>query len=200
MPVLGITGGIASGKSTVARALLRQVPALLFDADACAHQLLEADLPLRSALFGLFGLHGFSGDAADLRAVLREAVFSDPSKRKALESLIHPRIRESWVKQAESYRGSSQWLFVEIPLLYETSAEPHFDRVLVVACSEATQIGRLGGIRGIKREMAQKIIATQLDLGLKMEKADHVIWSECPNRELEAQVSLLVGWLKERYG
>ena len=200
MPVLGITGGIASGKSTVARALLRQVPALLFDADACAHQLLESDLPLRLALFGLFGLHGFSGDAADLRALLREAVFSDPPKRKALESLIHPRIRASWVEQAESYRGSSQWLFVEIPLLYETSAESHFDRVLVVACSEATQIARLGDIRGIKREMAQKIIATQLDLGLKMEKADHVIWSECPNRELEAQVSLLVGWLKERYG
>lgn len=200
MPVLGITGGIASGKSTVARALLRQVPALLFDADACAHQLLETDLPLRCSLFELFGLRGFSGSAADLRAALREAVFSDPTKRKALESLIHPRVRASWVKQAESYRGSSQWLFVEMPLLYETSAESHFDKVLVVACSEATQIGRLVDIRGIKREMSQKIIATQLDIGLKMEKADHVIWSECPNRELEAQVSLLVGWLKERYG
>ncbi len=200
MPVLGITGGIASGKTTVTRALLRRVPACLFDADACAHELLERDLPLRSALLQVFGLPGFSGSAADLRAVLREAIFSDSNKRKALESLMHPRIRDSWVKQAESYRGSQHWLFVEIPLLYETSAESYFDRVLVVACPEASQIERLRDARGIKRHMAQKIIATQLDLGLKMEKADHVIWSECPIRELEAQVCLLVGWLKERYG
>jgi dephospho-CoA kinase len=89
---------------------------------------------------------------------------------------------------------------VEIPLLYETRAESYFDRILVVACTEAAQIGRLENTRGIKRPLAQKIIATQLDLGLKMKKADHVIWSECPNRELEAQVELLVGWLNERYG
>jgi dephospho-CoA kinase len=200
MPVLGITGGIASGKSTVTRALLRQVPACLFDADACVHELLENDQSLRSALGEIFRLEGVPGGGAHLRAALRDQVFSDPAKRHALEALIHPRIRASWTKLAESHRGSQNWLFVEIPLLYETAAESYFDRILVVACTEAAQIGRLENTRGIKRQLAQKIIATQLDLGLKMEKADHVIWTECPNRELEAQVSLLVGWLKERYG
>jgi dephospho-CoA kinase len=200
MPVLGITGGIASGKSTVTRALLRQVPACLFDSDACVHELLENDHSLRSALGKIFQIDGVPGGGADLRAALREQAFFDPSKRTALEALIHPRIRAAWTKLADSHRASQNWLFVEIPLLYETRAESYFDRILVVACTEAAQIGRLENTRGIKRPLAQKIIATQLDLGLKMEKADHVIWSECPNRELEAQVSLLVGWLKERYG
>ena len=200
MPVVGITGGIASGKSTFSRELLRRLPADFFDADACARELLATDGEIRSRVAQALNIELVSGDQGLFRAEIRDLVFSDPRKREALEAILHPEIGGRWMRDAGKRKGGAEWLYVDIPLLFETGAESYFDEIVVVGCTKSTQVERLQENRGLSGEIAQKIIATQLDLGLKINKADHLIWNESNLRTLEGQTALLVGWLKERYG
>ncbi len=200
MPVVGITGGIASGKSTFSRELLRRLPADFFDADACARELLEKDETIRARVAQALRVELVSGDQRRFREEIRDLVFSDPGKREALEGILHPEIGRKWREDAARRKGSAEWLYVDIPLLFETGAELYFDEIVVVGCTKSTQVKRLQENRGLSGEIAQKIIATQLDLGLKINKADHLIWNESNLRTLEGQTALFVGWLKERYG
>jgi dephospho-CoA kinase len=199
MPVLGITGGIATGKSTFARALLQYLPAELFDADLCARELLESDATVRQAVREAFGEDILDAHGDFDRARLRARVFANESERRQLEAILHPAIRRHWTAQAESSTRAGRWLCVDIPLLFETKAESHFDRVIVVACSPGTQRRRLREARGLDDAIAEKIIGAQLDLRVKMEKADHVIWNDSTTASLEGQAALLAGWLRKRH-
>ena len=200
MPVLGITGGIATGKTTLTRALLRRLPAELFDADRCAHELLENDSAVRAAVSGTFGPEIYDAHGKPDRARLRELVFSEELHRKRLEEILHPAIRARWSTLAEQTAKTGGWLCVDIPLLYETGAESRFDRVIVVACAPETQRRRLRENRGLDDETAARIIATQLDLWAKIKKADHVIWNDSTDACLDGQAALLAGWLRQIYG
>lgn len=203
MPVLGITGGVATGKSSLTRCLRKSLSANVFDADVIARELLESDADVKQAVLEVFGSEvidpGAVGEVVH-RGRLRELVFRNPEKRRKLEGILHPPIRIRWVNMAESFRNNPDWLLVDIPLLFETSAESEFDIVAVVACSEVTQRSRIVSERRLSVEMADQIIAAQQSLASKMARAGHVIWSDSPLAQLEQQAQIFAGYLRERYG
>src|SRR5262249_28509111 len=138
MPAIGITGGISTGKSTFCECLRAILPeARFFNADRAAHEL-ENQPDIRQELRREFGGEIFSeGDLN--RAALGAIVFADAAKKRALEKILHPRIRRQWRNEAETHRRSPDFFFADIPLLYETDGQTLCDRVVVVACSPGIQ-------------------------------------------------------------
>ncbi len=200
MPVLGVTGGIATGKSSFTSLLLRRFPAELFDADHCARELLTNDASIRTAVIDAFGAGICDASGSPDRQKLRALVFDDPTKRRELELILHPVIRDRWTERAGQKASDGGWLLVDIPLLFETRAEARFDRIIVVACTPATQRQRLAEARDLSPELAEKIIAAQLDLGTKINQAHHVIWNDSTLPCLERQAGLLANWLRRTAG
>lgn len=200
MPVLGITGGIATGKSTFVRALARYFPAEYFDADAFSRELLISDPDVRTEVAHAFGEEVYPSGGEPDRQLLREVIFADPEKRRALEAILHPRIRERWTSRAALHAGTDSWFCADIPLLFETNAEPWFSRVAVVACSPPTQRRRLEFSRGISAGMSDKIITAQLDLAVKVRQAHHLIWNDSTPLCLDRQAVLLAELLRDSFG
>jgi dephospho-CoA kinase len=199
VPALGITGGIATGKSTFSAAFCRHLSAELFDADQCSRDLLAHDPTVREAVRSAFGPRAFDAAGDPDRVWLRESVFADPVKRRELEQIVHPAVRAAWAARAAGTADSGQWLCVDIPLLYETGAEVHFSAVIVVACAPATQRARLLQNRQLPATIADQIIAAQMDLASKIAKADHLIWNDSSNSCLDRQARLLAGAVRQRY-
>ena len=200
MPVFGITGGIATGKSSFVRALLKHAPADHFDADRCVHQLLADDPAVLAALRDAFGSAIFGPDKSLDRSALRDLAFHDDSARLRLEAILHPLVRDQWIAQADGARRFDARFYADIPLLYETGGEAHVDRVIVVACSPATQRERLRVQRGLANELIERMIAAQLDLATKIARADHVVWNDSTPAALDDQARLFAAWLCQRYG
>src|SRR4051812_5394146 len=143
MPAIGITGGISTGKSSFIQCLREVAPgARFFDADAEARKLADQDREVRGLIEKEFGAAVYS--SGDLnRAAIRTIVFADAEKKRALEQILHPRIRRQWSLEAEGHRNSTELFFADIPLLYETGGETLCDHVVVVACSPSVQLERL---------------------------------------------------------
>jgi len=200
VPAVGITGGVATGKSSFVRALLTHLAVELFDADRCVHELLAGDPRLLAEIEAAFGTRALQPSGSLDRAALREIVFRDPSARSRLEALIHPRVRARWQPLAASARSSGALHLFDIPLLYETGIEREFDRVLVVACSPQTQRVRLRDNRSLAPGVIEGMIAAQSDLQAKVARADHVIWNDGSPAALEAQAALFAAYLRESYG
>jgi dephospho-CoA kinase len=198
--VIGITGGIATGKSSFVRAQRRQQPRENFYAVRSAKELLDSDLEVQEAVVAKFGSEFLDPEGKPSRTKLRQVVFAHPELRRVLESILHPIIRRNWTKQAEKHRVAESFFFVDIPLLFETGAEPYFDRIVVVACSAATQQRRLRQLRGLDPTLANQIVGAQHDLGTKIKKADHLVWNDSTVQCLDGQSRLLGGWLRQRYG
>lgn len=194
MPVLGITGGIATGKTLFTSSLVSHFPELrLFNSDLCARELTTSDPVILSAIRDHFGSAVFDSSGVLQRPALRAIVFADPAKRKALEAILHPAIRRSWLGLARTVREQpgSHWLAVDIPLLFETSAETHFDKVIVVACSTPTQRKRLIENRHLTPGLADSMIASQLPLADKVSRADFTVWNDGLPEALQSQVRIL---------
>ena len=198
MPAIGITGGISTGKSTFVECLREVLPdAVFFDADEAAHVLLNrpdiADQVRRE-----FGAEVFSA-AGDLnRRKLRAIVFTDPSKKRALERILHPRIRRIWRTQAKEHRDSPRFFFADIPLLYETDGENLCDLVVVVACSQKVQLGRLRKRMSVTNAEAKQMINSQMPLEDKIRRAEHVVWNNGDQTSLMEQARFLVAlWQKQ---
>jgi dephospho-CoA kinase len=200
MPSIGITGGVATGKSTVARLLFERVrsavPVELFSSDFEARRLTDHDLVVQQEIKCAFGSQIFDSEGKLARDRLRDLVFKDGEARKVLESILHPRIREAWIGRTEG----EGLLLVEIPLLYETGAESYFDRIIVTACSRASQVERIVVERRLIKELAEQIIQAQLDLEEKIRRADWVVWTDCPREITVHQVNLISQQVIERYG
>lgn len=200
MPVLGVTGGIATGKSSFAGLLLRCFSAEFFDADRCAHDLLANDDATIRSVVETFGADVCDASGKPDRARLRSLVFHDESRRRQLEQILHPLIRQRWTDRAGEVAREGDWFVVDIPLLFETQTEAYFDRIVVVACSPATQRRRLTEQRTLSAALAERIITSQLDLATKINKAHHVIWNDSTLPCLERQARLLAGWLSPAFG
>jgi len=200
VPILGITGGVATGKTSFSSELRIRLAAELFDTDSYARALLAGDPEVRDEISRHFGEAIFAADGNVDRAKLRETVFRDESQRVALQQILHPRIRGRWVSLAQRARAAHRWLVVDIPLLFETKAEEYFDRVVVVACSAEVQRRRLLEVRGLGEETARGIIAAQLDLMCKMERSHHAIWNDSALPWLREQAILLGDYLLLEYG
>ncbi len=189
MPVIGITGGIATGKTAACRLLLERLPAAgFFNADIAARDLTERDPEVKKEITNTFGPEIYASGHLN-REALRTIVFADPGKRRALEQILHPRIRRQWA--AESRRVSNELFLADIPLLYETGGESLCDRVVVVACAPRVQLQRLMARSSLSQSAAEEMISAQMPLTEKMKRAHHVIWNNGPEMALAAQVEIL---------
>jgi dephospho-CoA kinase len=198
MPAIGITGGISTGKSTFCDCLREIVPAAkFFDADLAARSLPE--LPeVKQEILGQFGGGVFSPDGDLNRTKLRAIVFRQAAKRRALEQILHPRIRRQWMAEAKKHRNSPDFFFADIPLLYETGGETLCERVVVVACSRNVQLDRLAKRKSLKRSEAEQMINSQMPLEEKIKRADHVVWNNGDRVTLMEQAKELVALWQEQ--
>ena len=200
MPAIGITGGISTGKSTFVECLRELLPgATFFDADHAAHELLNRP-EIQKQIRREFGGQVFS-TAGDLnRTKLRAIVFADATKKRALERILHPRIRREWRTEAKEHRNSPTFFFADIPLLYETGGENLCDRVIVVACSQKVQMARLRKRMSIKSADARQMINSQMPLEEKIRRADHVVWNNGDRAALMQQARFLVAsWQGQKW-
>jgi len=200
MPAIGITGGISTGKSTFSDCLGGILPgARFFNADEAAHaltKLAEVKQKIRAA----FGAGVFSRDGDLNREKLRAIVFGDATKKRALEQILHPRIRRQWTAEAKRYRNSPDFFFADIPLLYETGGETLCDRVVVVACSEKVQLARLAEQKSLKETESEQMIRSQMPLEEKITRADHVVWNDGSRAALMEQARFLAAlWQQESW-
>ncbi len=189
--VIGITGGIATGKSTFRDALQVRTGAKVFDADRAARSLVNYDPEVRALLREKFGAGIFSASGELNRAALRAIVFAEPEKKRALEQILHPRIRLQWAAEANQSRLTGELFLADIPLLYETHGETLCDTVVVVACAAPLQQERLLQRGRLTRAEAIAMIDSQMPLAEKIARADHLVWNDGPVAVLEAQADLL---------
>ncbi len=200
MPAIGITGGVATGKSSVAQELAAnlapRIPVLMFSADFEARRLTDSDFAVQEEIRSAFGGQVFHPDGALARDRLRELVFQDASARKRLEEILHPRIRQAWIAHLREER----LLLAEIPLLYETAADQNFDLIIVTACSLNSQKYRLVTGRGLPMTLAEQVIGSQLSLDDKIRRADRLVWTDCPTHITKLQLNYLAQELIDRYG
>ena len=201
MAVIGITGGISTGKSTLCGCLREIVPsAKFFDADHAARQLVDLDPEVETEIRREFGNAIFSADQGLNREKLRHIVFGSAAKRRALEQILHPRIRRQWSTEAETHRNSPDFFFADIPLLYETGGERLCDRVVVVACSYRTQLRWLVERMSLERSATEQMINSQMPLKEKIRRADHVVWNNDARTALADQARCLVAlWQKQSW-
>jgi dephospho-CoA kinase len=177
MKVCGLTGGVGMGKSTAAE-FLRARGAQIVDTDELAQQLVQPGQPALAEIQAEFGKSIVASDGRLRRDELARIVFADAVARKKLETILHPRIRERWLAQVEIWRRENRALaVVVIPLLFETRAESHFDKIICVACSTPTQHQRLLS-RGWTPEQIQQRLAAQWPVEQKISRADFVVWTD----------------------
>ena len=177
MKLLGLTGGVGMGKSTAAGFLL-QLGARVVDTDEIAHQLVQPGQPALAEISAAFGKKILNPDGGLNRAELARLVFADDTARKKLEMILHPRIRERWSAQVETWRQEKCALAVVIiPLLFETQAENGFDKIICIACSPASQQERLR-VRDWTAEQIRQRIAAQMPVEQKIARAHFVVWTE----------------------
>ncbi len=177
MKVCGLSGGLGMGKSTAAR-LLHDRGAQIVDTDELARRLVQPGRPALAEIQAVFGKSVMSPDGGLRRDELAKIVFADPAARQKLEAILHPPIREQWLAQIEIWREENRPLaVVVIPLLFETRAESHFDKIVCVACSAAAQRERLLA-RGWTPEQIAQRNAAQMPVEQKIPRSDFVLWTE----------------------
>lgn len=174
--LVGLTGGIATGKSTVS-AMLQRLGAVVIDADQLAREVVEPGEPALAEIVGEFGREVLRADGTLDRKRLGAIVFGDAAQRARLEAITHPRIRERFAQRlagllAREFRGL---VFFDAPVLVESGGYTTMDRLVVVTADEPTQIARLVARDGIDREEARRRIASQMPLAEKAKLAHHVI-------------------------
>jgi dephospho-CoA kinase len=177
MKVCGLTGGVGMGKSTAAE-FLRARGAQMVDTDEFARQLVQPGQPALAEIQAEFGKKVIAPDGRLRRDELARIVFADAAARQKLEAILHPRIRERWLAQVEIWRKENRALaVVVIPLLFETRAESHFNKIICVACSAPTQRQRLLS-RGWTPEQIEQRLAAQWPVEQKISRADFVVWTD----------------------
>jgi dephospho-CoA kinase len=195
MRVFALTGGIGSGKSTVAR-ILADEGVVVVDADELARR---AVLPGRPAFLEIQERWPavVSVDGSLDRPALGRIVFSDEQARLELNAIVHPRVREL-AEEAfarEQARGTS-WVAFEIPLLFETGQEARFRPVIVVSCSAELQVARIMARDGLSREAAEARLAAQMPLSEKVRQADIVIENDGTTEQLQARTLAALSQVK----
>lgn len=187
-PVIGLTGGIASGKSTVARLLLERGVAIV-DADQLARDVVAVGTEGLEEVVRAFGDGVLSEDGALDRAKLGAIVFSDPAKRAALEAITHPRIAAAGLAAIASHRdGPAPYVVYEAALLVETGRHTTFPGLIVVAVSPAAQFERLVERDGFTEAEARARIASQMPMEAKVAVGTWVIHNDGDRHDLEREV------------
>ncbi len=175
MKVVGLTGGIAAGKSTVA-AMFRDLGAVIVDADQVARDVVQPGMPALSEIVERFGKGVLLPDGTLDRERLRKLVFDDERARRDLEAITHPRIIQRIAERIrEELDKGKPIAIVEAALLFETRESFLLDAVVVVTCDEETQIRRVVERSGLSREEAANIIRAQMPTKEKIRRADYLV-------------------------
>jgi dephospho-CoA kinase len=187
--LVGLTGGIATGKSTVT-ALLAGPSVRVVDADALAREVVEPGTPAHAQIVAEFGEEVLQPDGRLDRARLGEIVFPDAARRKRLEAITHPAIRRRFEQiMAELERAGFDGLLIwDAALLVESGGTKNMDRVVIVTIDPATQLRRLMQRDGGTEEAARTRIASQMPLAVKARYGDHVIDNSGTREQTEARV------------
>ncbi len=174
MRVLGLTGGMGSGKSTVSR-MFAELGADIVDADQLAREVVEPGKPALDEIVKEFGREVLSPDGRLDRARMADLIFHDATARERLNAITHPRIRERMWEEVAARSVRPGVLILDIPLLYENGPRGLVEAVIVVWVDRETQLRRLMERVALNREEALRRIETQLSLDGKRDRADHVI-------------------------
>lgn len=185
---IGLTGGIASGKSTAAK-FFGALGVPILDSDQVAREVVEPGQPPLERLVERFGRGILTPDGHLDRPALRQIVFSDPKARTDLENLTHPAIGAAL--EARSAEAGGPYQILVIPLLVEKSLGGHVDRVLVVDCDVELQIRRLHARDGSSRDQAQAILDAQVSRAARLKAADDVITNDADMSAVQSQVAAL---------
>jgi dephospho-CoA kinase len=186
---VGLTGGIGSGKTTVAELFASQGAGIV-DTDEISRRLTAPAQPAATEIARKFGPQFIAADGSLDRAQMRHLVFADPSARKDLEAILHPLIRQESTRQIHA--SAAPYVVVVVPLLIETgSYRDMIDRILVVDCEPETQIRRVMERSGLSRNEVLAIIASQVPRQQRLREADDVIHNDGGLEALRAQVSPL---------
>ncbi len=185
---VGLTGGIASGKSTVA-SLFSALGVPIIDLDLIAREVVAPGTPGLAAVIAAFGPDVLLPDSTLDRRRLRDLAFETPERRQQLEAILHPRIRSRMEALCASSGGPYQILV--IPLLIESGLETRVDRVLVVDCSESVQRDRLRVRDGESAAGADRLLAAQVDRATRLSRADDVLVNDGTRDELQLLISEL---------
>jgi dephospho-CoA kinase len=189
--VVGLTGGIGSGKSAVGHLFAeRGVPVI--DTDAVAHALTAPGGSAMPAICAEFGAAVASSDGALDRDAMRAIVFADPAARKRLEAILHPLIRSESERQLLASAADAPYAILMVPLLIESGDyRKRVDRIAVVDCTEATQIARVMRRNGLARNQIERILAAQATRAERLAAADDVIDNDGPLAALPPQIERL---------
>jgi len=196
---VGLTGGIATGKSAVVNRW-KEHGAAVIDCDLLAHQALAPDSPTGQEVLRRFGRQILDAEGMINRTRLGEIVFGDETQRLALNRIVHPVVQRMWTDALMGWdaKGRLDPVVVVIPLLYEVGAEREFDVVVVTACSEQTQLARLVG-KGLSEVAARARIRSQWPTPLKADRADYVIWNDGALTVLHQQADVIWKTMKENH-
>ena len=189
--IIGVTGGIASGKSTVALAFAALgIPWV--DADDVAREVVEPGEPALAEIVARFGEQVLHSDGRLNRRALREIVFAEPAERRWLEGVTHPRIRQRLIAHLERMQTEdTPYVLLVSPLLFESGQSQLVDRCLVVDVPESLQIARTAARDEVGEAQARAIIAAQMSRSERLARADDIIDNSRGEAELTAQVAEL---------
>lgn len=193
--IVGLTGGIASGKSTVSN-LFRKYGIEIVDADKVAKEVSEKKESIEK-ISSIFGKDILDSDGKIIREKLREKAFKNRELLQELNKIIHPQVME-YFKRKKEVNSKDEILIFDIPLLYEAKMEYLCDKIIVVGVDVQKQIRRVVARDGSSEDLAKKIISNQMPLDEKIKKADIVIMNDGTLDELEAKVMKIYRELKER--
>ena len=197
MDWFGLTGGIATGKSTVAQ-LLSKAGAAIIDADILARKAVEVGAPAYSQIVHDFGTEVLNADKSLDRKKLAQILFNSKEAKSKIEEAIHPEVRKMSINAYDELADSGAFPIVyDVPLLFEKNMAQMFSGTVVVACDKSTQIERLMRRDEIDKIAAELKISSQLDMQKKIEKADFVIWNNGSEEDLKSEVDVFMAYLRE---
>lgn len=193
--ILGVTGGIGSGK-TAATDHFRQLGITVVDADLAARVVVEPGQPALAAIAARFGTQVIDGEGRLIRTALREIVFADPTRRRALEAITHPAIRTELIRQLAA--ADSPYAILASPLLWESGQAELVSRTLLIDVPEDLQLERASARDGVSREQIAAIMRAQWSRAQRLERADDVLVNDGSLAELQAGVEALhIGYLQK---
>lgn len=201
MIVVGLTGGLATGKSTAAR-LFHRCGAVVLDADDLARRAIEPGRPAWREIVRAFGKGVLLPDRTVDRAALGRLVFADRTGLKRLNAIVHPRVarEQARLTKAAAARDAAAVVVYDVPLLFEAGVDKRMDKIIVVAADRRTQLDRLLRRNGFTRTEALRRIRAQMPLRRKIRRADYVLDGTLPAGRLRREVAAIYRQLRAQAG